>query len=335
VTTLLSELQRLYDRAEAADAAYRATERKLKRRRSAADGLEGRLTKARRALHDSRVAAGRLARIQYQGSSTALGPYVQLLLAEDPQHALDQGHMLQRVSAARASVVQQLVTDERRARSLAVTARRAVTAQEALAARQRQQRDTARARLKAVEKRLAVLGGGQQNDARRGAQDDRKAQRDRDARGSGDAPDTSDVPSAVRSLLAKALSRARPPSRAGSEALRYTMRQIGKPYRWGATGPDAFDCSGLTSQAWAHAGRTIPRTSQAQWKSLTRVPMGKLRPGDLVVYYPTATHVALYVGDGMVIQAPRPGARVKVSPVHTNPVLGAVRPDPHAAPMYR
>src|SRR5690606_9543754 len=58
-----------------------------------------------------------------------------------------------------------------------------------------------------------------------------------------------------------------------------------------------------------------------------------LRPGDLVVYFPEATHVALYLGDGMVVQAPRPGARVKVSPIAANPVLGAVRPDPDGEPL--
>ncbi|MEW5535585.1 C40 family peptidase, partial [Streptomyces virginiae] len=114
------------------------------------------------------------------------------------------------------------------------------------------------------------------------------------------------------------------PTAAGGAALRYAAAQIGKPYVWGAEGPGSFDCSGLTSQAWAHAGRTIPRTSQEQWARLPKVPLDQLRPGDLVVYFPKATHVGLYVGDGKVIQAPRPGSVVKVSPVAANPLLGAV-----------
>ncbi|NED01002.1 C40 family peptidase, partial [Streptomyces sp. SID6648] len=65
------------------------------------------------------------------------------------------------------------------------------------------------------------------------------------------------------------------------------------------------------------------------------VPLDALRPGDLVVYFPEATHVALYLGDGMVVQAPRPGAAVKVSPIAANPVLGAVRPDPDGEPVGR
>lgn len=107
----------------------------------------------------------------------------------------------------------------------------------------------------------------------------------------------------------------------------YGLAQVGKPYLWGAEGPRSFDCSGLTWRAWAHAGRTIPRTSQQQWRWLPRVSLRSLRPGDLIVYFPGATHVALYIGGGKVVQAPRPGADVKVSPIASNPILGAVRPD--------
>lgn len=78
-----------------------------------------------------------------------------------------------------------------------------------------------------------------------------------------------------------------------------------------------------------------PRTSQEQWARLERVPLDELRPGDLVVYFPEATHVALYLGDGMVVQAPRPGARIKVSPIASGPVLGAVRPDPAGESVRR
>ncbi|KIF05932.1 glycoside hydrolase, partial [Streptomyces sp. RSD-27] len=142
---------------------------------------------------------------------------------------------------------------------------------------------------------------------------------------------------AQRSLLdsGRLPARTTPPTAAGDAALRYATAQIGKPYVWGAEGPASFDCSGLTSQAWQHAGRSIPRTSQEQWAQLHRVPLDQLRPGDLVVYFPKATHVALYIGDGKVIQAPRPGARVKVSPIAANPLLGAVRPDPDGTPLAR
>jgi len=322
VTALLTDLRRLYRQSEEAGAAYRATWQQLQRQRSSVNGLHRKLTRARHALHSSKAAAGRLARMQYQGSAE-LSPYLRLLLARDPQHALEQGHMLQRVAAARAAVVHRLVADERRAQDLTATARRALKTQEALAARQKKQRDVVRARLHTVERLLASAGGTARPDQDRvrtfpqapAQQGAHATHGPRAARGT------------QQSLLAKALNSAHPPSKSGSQALRYALRQIGKPYRWGATGPDAFDCSGLTSQAWAQAGHPIPRTSQQQWARLPRVPMDQLRPGDLVVCYPGATHVALYAGDGMVVQAPRPGERVKVSPVRSNPVLGAVRPD--------
>ncbi|WP_234356828.1 NlpC/P60 family protein [Streptomyces sp. NBRC 110028] len=115
---------------------------------------------------------------------------------------------------------------------------------------------------------------------------------------------------------------------AGQRALRWALNQIGKPYVWGAEGPNAFDCSGLTSQAWAHAGRTIPRTSQEQWRRLPRISLSQIRPGDLVIYNKGASHVAIYAGGGQVVQAPRPGTTVRLSPLASNPVQGVVRPGP-------
>ncbi|MFJ9517986.1 C40 family peptidase [Kitasatospora sp. NPDC101801] len=119
-------------------------------------------------------------------------------------------------------------------------------------------------------------------------------------------------------------------------AVAYALAHLGSPYVWGATGPAEFDCSGLTSRAWDAAGVTIPRTSQEQWAQLPRVPTGApLRPGDLVIYFAEATHVGLYVGDGLVVHAPRPGTVVRLTSLQRMPVAGVVRPaavPPVAAP---
>ncbi|MFD0006498.1 NlpC/P60 family protein [Streptomyces sp. NPDC127178] len=116
-------------------------------------------------------------------------------------------------------------------------------------------------------------------------------------------------------------------SKKGREALEYATAQLGKPYEWGAEGPKTYDCSGLTSQAWASAGRGIPRTSQEQWKQLKRVDIKDMRPGDLIIYNADASHVAMYVGDGAIVHAPRPGRTVTVAGAGTMPILGVVRPD--------
>ncbi|MEU9363551.1 NlpC/P60 family protein [Streptomyces avermitilis] len=310
---LLTDLQRLYRQAEQATETHNATTENLKRQQTEVARLDRQLTQARLSLQDSHGAVGRLARQQYQGS-TGISPYVRLLLARDPQHALEEGHVIGQLAQARAKTVERLTGNERRSDRLAREARAALDRQLSLAERQKKERDDVQARLDQVEARLAALSADQRAELV-------------EFEKNGEAQ-------AQRKFLASgSLSSARIPSRQGDKALRYAVRQLGKPYEWGAEGPKSYDCSGLTSQAWAHAGRAIPRTSQGQWAALPHVPLKKLRPGDLVIYFPEATHVALYLGNGMVVQAPRPGSQVKVSPIAANPVLGAVRPDPRAKPL--
>ncbi|GGP94626.1 hypothetical protein GCM10010266_17170 [Streptomyces griseomycini] len=315
VAELLTDLQSLYREAEKATEAYNGTEERLEKQRAETERLEAALARARLSLHDSRGAAGRLARQQYQ-SSTGISPYVRLLLARDPQGALDQGHVIGQLARERAQTVDRLTGDEEEADELARRARAALDARLALTERRRKERDEVLGRLREVEELLASL-----TDEELAA----LAELER-----------SEVARDQEELLASgALGDARPPTAAGDRAVRYAVEQLGKPYEWGAEGPESYDCSGLTSEAWGAAGTPIPRTSQEQWARLERVPLRELRPGDLVVYFPEATHVALYLGDGMVVQAPRPGARIKVSPIAANPVLGAVRPDPDGEPLRR
>ncbi|MGW2814829.1 NlpC/P60 family protein [Streptomyces sp. NPDC001415] len=312
-TALLAQLQTLYRQTEEATEAYKTTEVELKRREAEEKKLSASLSKARAALAQSRDDAGRLAREQYQGSSQ-LSSYVRLLLARDPQSALDQRHVLDRAAGERQAAMTRLARGEQQAADLARASRQALDEQQALAKRQQQAKDDVERRLKEVEQLLAGLSAEQLAELTRLEQQG--------------------MDKAQQSLLASGvLSTTRAPSPEGDRALAYAVEQIGKPYVWGAEGPESYDCSGLTSQAWAHAGRPIPRTSQEQWAELPHIPLTALRPGDLVVYFPTATHVAMYLGGGLVVQAPRPGARVKVSPIAANPLLGAVRPDPAADPL--
>ncbi|MEU9289868.1 NlpC/P60 family protein [Streptomyces sp. NPDC048275] len=313
VTQLLTDLQRLYRDAERATETYNATEEKLKKQRAQVARLDGSLARARLSLHDSRGAAGRLARQQYQNSSE-ISSYVRLLLARDPQHALDEGHLIGQLSQDRVETVDRLAVSEKRTDGLARAARKALDDQLTLTERRKKERDEVRDRLKEVEKLLASLSA-----------DQLAALAELERAGTA---------AAQQKLLASgALSSERAPSREGEQAVRYAVGQLGKPYEWGAEGPRSYDCSGLTSQAWERAGRPIPRTSQQQWAKLPRIPLNELRPGDLVIYFPEATHVALYLGDGLVVQAPRPGEKIKVSPIAANPLRGAVRPDPKAKPL--
>ncbi|MFF0272681.1 NlpC/P60 family protein [Streptomyces sp. NPDC004330] len=308
VTALLTRMRTLYRQAEEATERYNAAEEALKLQTADTGKVTARLTAARTALAQGRAAAGRIARDQYQGRSE-FSSYLGLLFAPDSRAAFDQGHLMARATRDRATAVARLEKAERQAGSLASASRKALDRQQTLAAAQRTRRDEVRVRLAEVEKLLAALSPEQLA---------RLTELER-----------VQTAGAQRELLdSGVLAGRRTPSGAGAEALRFAVEQIGKPYEWGAEGPETYDCSGLTQQAWAAAGRTVPRTSQEQWATLPRVSLGELRPGDLVVYFPGATHVAVYLGEGLVVQAPRPGGKVKVSPIAANPLLGAVRPDP-------
>ena len=115
-------------------------------------------------------------------------------------------------------------------------------------------------------------------------------------------------------------------STAAAKAVAFAQAQLGKPYVWGATGPASYDCSGLTQAAWAAAGVTLPRTTWEQVKAGTSVSTANLRPGDLVFFYSDISHVGIYIGGGMMIHAPHTGTVVKVAPISEMPVYGAVRP---------
>ncbi|MEF2528308.1 MULTISPECIES: C40 family peptidase [Streptomyces] len=115
---------------------------------------------------------------------------------------------------------------------------------------------------------------------------------------------------------------------AGRKAVQFATAQIGKPYQWGAVGPASFDCSGLTSQAWRAAGRGIPRTSQEQLRLLPKVALKDMRPGDLIIYFDDASHVGMYVGDGAMVHAPRPGRNITLAGAGSMPIKAVVRPEP-------
>ncbi len=105
------------------------------------------------------------------------------------------------------------------------------------------------------------------------------------------------------------------PASGAQATIAFARAQIGEPYRWGAAGPDAWDCSGLTMAAWSAGGRSLPHYSVAQYEQSTPISAGQLRPGDLVFWGSSSDpgsiyHVALYVGDGRIVHAPRTGRPV-------------------------
>jgi cell wall-associated NlpC family hydrolase len=109
-------------------------------------------------------------------------------------------------------------------------------------------------------------------------------------------------------------------------AVAFAFAQLGRSYQYGASGPDSYDCSGLTMAAWRAAAVSLPHNAERQWESMPHITRAALLPGDLVFYYNPIHHVSLYVGDGQVIHAPGPGEPVTVAPIDTDPIHGYGRP---------
>jgi peptidoglycan DL-endopeptidase CwlO len=111
----------------------------------------------------------------------------------------------------------------------------------------------------------------------------------------------------------------------GVQALRFALTRIGDPYVWGGAGPDDFDCSGLVMWAYAQVGISLEHFTGDQWDEGVHISRSQLEPGDLVFFYPDISHVGLYVGDGMMVDAPTFGQDVQIQPVMWNVYVGAVR----------
>jgi cell wall-associated NlpC family hydrolase len=122
------------------------------------------------------------------------------------------------------------------------------------------------------------------------------------------------------------------PSVAAAAAITFALRQVGKPYQWGATGPDAYDCSGLVYAAYAAAGIHIARTTYQWRQDGPQIPLSQIQPGDLLFSAGSdgtpanPGHVVMYLGGGQIVQAPQTGEDVQIDPLNLAGVVVATRP---------
>lgn len=111
----------------------------------------------------------------------------------------------------------------------------------------------------------------------------------------------------------------------GVQALKWALSRIGDPYVWGAAGPNEFDCSGLVLWAYSHVGISLDHFTGDQWNEGEHIPRSELAPGDLVFFFPTISHVGMYIGNGLMVDAPTQGQDVQIQPVLWGSFVGAVR----------
>jgi cell wall-associated NlpC family hydrolase len=132
-------------------------------------------------------------------------------------------------------------------------------------------------------------------------------------------------PASLHVAAAQPPAVAAPPLPAAARAVETALKELGKPYRYGALGPSTFDCSGLTKFAYSTAGISLPHSAAAQYQSGRRVNRNQLQPGDLI-FWRGLDHVGLYIGNGKMVHAPRTGEVVTIISIDEGGFLGAVRP---------
>ncbi|MFB8775842.1 C40 family peptidase [Streptomyces broussonetiae] len=325
----------LYRQAESATEKYNAAKEKTAKQRKQVDTLLDDVAKRTQKLNDAREELGSYAAAQYR-TGAAAPDTATFLLADSPQDYFDQTQLMNRLTGSQKAAVddyfaEQTATMEKRQEATESLATLTESQSDLQTAKTTVQKKLADARellseLTAEEKaRLAAIEKKKQEEAERKAaelarQQAEEQQRQEEAAaaqqaeeqetgtsgstGSTGSTDTSTGTSTGSSADSTYATKA-------EKALAFARAQIGKPYVWGATGPDSYDCSGLTQAAWNAAGISLPRTTYDQVNAGTTVPVSSAQPGDLVFFYDDVTHVGIYIGNGMMIHAPKPGTYVR------------------------
>ncbi|MFC9081533.1 NlpC/P60 family protein [Streptomyces sp. NPDC057062] len=312
----------LYRQAESATDKYNAAKERSTEQRKRVDTLLDDVAQRTQKLNEAREQLGSYAAAQYR-TGAAAPDTATFLLADTPQDYFDQTQLMSRLTGRQKETVDDYFTD----RSATMKKRQEATeslqtlteSQEALKSSKteiQKKLGTARellSRLTAEEKaRLAAIEKKKQEEARRQAEE--LARQQEAARQKQAAQESS---SSTTTGGSSGSSTTAPTNGTKAEkALAYARAQVGKPYVWGATGPDSYDCSGLTQAAWKAAGVSLPRTTYDQVDAGTTVPLADAQPGDLIFFYDDISHVGIYIGDGMMIHAPKPGAYVREESIY-------------------
>ncbi|WP_052460011.1 C40 family peptidase [Tessaracoccus massiliensis] len=138
-------------------------------------------------------------------------------------------------------------------------------------------------------------------------------------------PAVKSIPAAAPALSWVPVEKPIPDVTTGQQVVEYALSKVGSSYRHANSGPNAFDCSGLTSWAYRQVGIDLPRSSRSQVGAGKRISKSELQPGDLVFYYSPVSHVAIYIGDGKIVDAANPRTGVRVASLNSMPYAGATR----------
>ncbi|KOG09712.1 MULTISPECIES: C40 family peptidase [Streptomyces] len=300
------EIEVLYRQAAAATDAYNLAEEKTKEQSAEIVQVAQLIVAGRTKIEALKARAGAAARAQYRNGGLPDG--AQLVLTDDPQLFLDTAGRLKAGAKATTDLLGEMNRTQAQLDVYAKDAGENWTKLEANRVRQAKAKQEITDKIAAAKKLESELAAEERERLRR-LEEQAQYRAQTTWLGTG--------------VLAGLKADTTPEAK---RAIAFATAQIGKPYEWGAEGPSTFDCSGLTQSAWNAGGLDIPRTSQEQWRLLPRVDIKDMRPGDLIVYFKDASHIGMYVGNGAIVHAPRPGRNVTLAGAGSMEILGVVRP---------
>ncbi|MFI6091567.1 NlpC/P60 family protein [Streptomyces sp. NPDC051218] len=351
----LEEVQKkvddLYQQAGVATQKYNSVKERTDKQRKKVDTLLDDVAERTDKLNEARQELGTFAAAQYR--TGGVSDTATMMLAEDPQGYFAQNHLSDRLTARQKKAVDDYQTQQASATKQRTKAAESLetlsdsrdelktskkTVQKKLGQARTLLSDLTaeeKARLAAIEKKkeeeakrkAAELARKQEAEAeakRKAAEEAAAKEREKDKE-TPDAGSGSDTGSGTGSGAGSGDTDSGYATKA-AKVINFAEAQIGKPYVWGATGPDSYDCSGLTQDAWKAAGISLPRTTWDQVKVGSTVKTADAKPGDLVFFYDDISHVGIYIGDGKMIHAPKPGANVRVESIYYMPIHSVVRP---------
>jgi peptidoglycan DL-endopeptidase CwlO len=318
------QLTLLVQQSQIAAQQYDAATSRLQAAQVAAQFAADRVRAAQRRLADARSDLGRLAAAAYRDGN-GLGSVSLVLNADGPEQLVTGAHVLQHEGADLKATLQAADRARQGAQSAQATADAAVRARVAAQAQVARAAEAARAAVATEQSQIAAVSAKRDALLAQLAAAQRVSVQLERQRQQGLAQEAARR-AAEAAAAAAAAQRARyvAPTYNGSasgRALAFAYSQLGKPYVWGATGPDSYDCSGLTMQSWASAGVYLPHFAAFQYQASHPISYDDLRPGDLLFWATdghdpnTIYHEALYIGGQQMIQAPRTGEDVEISSI--------------------
>ncbi|MFF9114384.1 NlpC/P60 family protein [Streptomyces massasporeus] len=300
-----AKVDELYQEAEVATEKYNGAKEKADAAGQRLKDLQDQAARKEERLNSARDALGSVAAAQYRAGG--LDPAVQLALSDDPDRYLGNAEFVERAGNRQNAAVAGVRRQLREIEQLRGAAHIELTSLKSRQTELKQHKKTITGKLGSARQLLSRLGV--QERSRLGASPDRASR-------SAGPRDT---------LAAPGSASAQAPNSRAAAAVSYAYQKLGSPYVWGATGPNAFDCSGLVQAAYRAAGVALPRTTYSQIAAGRRVSRSELLPGDLVFFYAGISHVGIYVGNGRMIHAPNPSVPVRVAPLDEMPFAGATR----------